>query len=89
MQPFREPPDKKSGVETFSAKRFGRFVIFSKYFNHFNFFPNHLEYVCQRILSLFEALSKRYYRLVATLQGKKKCFQAKIAQCTVLNTGFE
>ena len=57
--------------------------------NMSNQFKNLHPYVCQRILSLFEALSKRYYRLVATLQGKKKCFQAKIAQCTVLNTGFE
>jgi len=32
-------------------------------------FKNLHPYVCQRILSLFEALSKRYYRVVATLQG--------------------
>lgn len=37
--------------------------------NMSNQFKNLHPYVCQRILSLFEALSKRYYRLVATLQG--------------------
>ena len=42
--------------------------------NMSNQFKNLHPYVCQRILSLFEALSKRYYRLVATLQGKKNKF---------------
>ena len=37
-------------------------------------FKNLHPYVCQRILALFEALSKRFYRVVSILQGTKLNF---------------